>query len=177
MPGAARHLVVGRLRKPHGLKGEVTLFPLTDRPEEVFRPGQALWLLDHAGAVVEGPLEIAHARPYHRHWLVTFRGIESREALEALPDFRDCFLGAPEAELPARADDAPYVHELEGWPVRDTNGGALGVVSRIYELPAGLMLEVQGPKREFLLPLREEFVQRAPGERVLVATPPAGLLD
>ena len=87
------------------------------------------------------------------------------------------FLAAPEDALPARTDDAPYVHELEGWPVRHADGAALGVVSGVYDLPAGLMLEVQGPRREFLLPLRDEFVRLDTEARVLVATPPDGLLD
>ena len=38
MPADARHMVVGRLRKPHGLKGDLTLFPITDAPETVFAP-------------------------------------------------------------------------------------------------------------------------------------------
>ena len=177
MPDAARHLVVGRLRKPHGLKGDVALFPLTDRPEEVFRAGQVLWLLDLAGEVVGGPVEIERARGYHREWLVKFRGLDTRDALDALPALREAFLAAPEDALPARTDDAPYVHELEGWPVRHADGAALGVVSGVYDLPAGLMLEVQGPRREFLLPLRDEFVRLDPESRVLVATPPDGLLD
>ena len=36
MPADARHMVVGRLRKPHGLKGDLTLFPITDAPDTVF---------------------------------------------------------------------------------------------------------------------------------------------
>ena len=40
IPVEARHLVVGRLRKPHGLKGACALFPLTDEPAEVFAAGR-----------------------------------------------------------------------------------------------------------------------------------------
>ena len=47
MTEPVRHLVVGRLRKPHGLKGNVTVFPLTDDPETVYAEGQQL--------VAEGP--------------------------------------------------------------------------------------------------------------------------
>ena len=178
MPDAARHLVVGRLRKPPGLKGDVALFPLTDRPEEVFRAGQALWLLDLAGEVVGGPLEVERARAYHREWLLKFRGLETRSALDAMPVLRDAFLGAPVDALPERTDDdVPYVHELEGWAVRTEAGAPLGVVSAVYDMPAGLMLEVQGPKREFLLPLRDEFARLEQEARVVVATPPDGLLD
>jgi ribosomal 30S subunit maturation factor RimM len=48
----------------------------------------------------------------------------------------------------------------------------------VYELPAGVTIEVQGPKREFLLPYRREFVlEVARSERRLVVEPPAGLID
>jgi ribosomal 30S subunit maturation factor RimM len=51
-------------------------------------------------------------------------------------------------------------------------------VSAIYELPAGLMIEVQGPKREFLLPYRKEFVREVDREgRRLVVVLPEGLLE
>ena len=46
-----RHLVVGRLRKPHGLKGSVTVFPLTSDPEKGYAAGQELWVKDLAGAL------------------------------------------------------------------------------------------------------------------------------
>jgi len=48
----------------------------------------------------------------------------------------------------------------------------------VYELPAGLMIEVQGAKREFLLPYKKEFVREVDREaRRLTVTPPEGLLE
>ena len=172
---APRHLAVARLRRPHGLKGEVTIFPLTDDPEAVFAPGRALWVLDLEGQVVGGPLVIERSRAYHREWLVKFQGVESRDALEP---WRGRFLGLPAEELAPPAEGEVYLHELEGFAVRLEDGTAVGLVSSVYELPGGVMLEVQGPRREFLLPFKREFVRdvdRA-GRRLTVA-PPAGLID
>ena len=45
MSAGAPQMVVGRLRKPHGLKGDLTLFPITDAPDKVFAPGRAVWLV------------------------------------------------------------------------------------------------------------------------------------
>ena len=71
-----------------------------------------------------------------------------------------------------------YLHELEGFSVRLPDETPLGLVSAIYELPSGLMIEVQGPKREFLLPYKREFVQQVDREgRRLVVTPPEGLVE
>ena len=176
MADGPRHVVVGRLRKPHGLKGAVALFPLTDDPERTFRPGAALWVLDLAGQVVTGPLEIEAARAYHREWLVKFRGVDSRSALEAMAELRDRFLAVPAESLPPPEEGEAWIHELAGFAVRDDSGTALGVVTDVYELPAGLAIEVQGRGREFILPW--QFVQQLRREeRAVVVTVPDGLLD
>jgi len=62
--------------------------------------------------------------------------------------------------------------------VRLEDGTPVGLVSAVYQLPAGLMIEVQGPRREFLLPYKREFVREVDriGRRLTVA-PPEGLLE
>jgi 16S rRNA processing protein RimM len=171
----ARHMVVGRLRKPHGLKGDVTLFPLTDDPAAVFAPGRPVWLVGLDGEEVAGPLTIERSRAYHREWLVKFEGADGREALDP---WRGLLLAVPPEQLVPPAGDEVYLHELQGFSVRLPDDTPLGLVSAIYELPAGLMIEVQGPKREFLLPYRKEFVRSVDREgRRLVVTPPEGLIE
>jgi 16S rRNA processing protein RimM len=175
MPGEPRHLVVGRLRKPHGLKGEYTVFPLTNDPASVFQPGRALRRMDLAGTMLGEPVEVERSKAYHREWLIKFRGVESRDELDL---WKGQFLAAPEDSLAKPAEGEVYLHELEGFAVRSSDGSALGLVSALYEMPAGLMLEVQGPKREFLLPFKREFVKQVDREgRVLVVEIPEGLLD
>jgi len=174
-PGGARFLAVGRLRKPHGLKGEFAVFPLTADAETVFAEGKRLVRLALSGEVVGPPVEIERSRPFHREWLLKFKGAESRDALDS---WRGQFLAAPADELKPPAEGEVYVHELEGFAVRQEDGTALGLVTSLYDLPSGLTLEIQGPKREFLLPFRKEFVPRVDREnRVLVVKVPEGLLD
>ncbi len=175
---ATRRLVVARVRKPHGLKGELVLFPLTDRPDEVFVAGRELLVVDAAGTSVAGPLTIERTRAYHRDWLVKFTGLESRDSLEQVPGLRGSFLTAPADELPQPDDDEFYHHELVGMAVRLEDGTAVGPVSQVLELPSGLTLEVQGPKREFLLPFVQEFVPEVDRETgTIVIRPPEGLLE
>jgi len=170
-----RHVAVARLRKPHGLKGDLVVFPLTGDPAAAFAPGRALWVVDLAGTVTGGPLVVERSRAYHRQWLLKFRSLESRDALEPL---RGSFLALPADELPPPVDDEVYLHELEGFAVQLEDGTAVGLVSGLYELPAGLMLEVQGPRREFLLPYKREFVRGVDREaRRLTVALPDGLLD
>ena len=172
-PGA-RRLVIGRLRKPHGLKGEFTVFPLTSTPETVFAPGSRLMRVDLGGEPL-GELEIESAKPYHREWLVKFRGVADRDTLDT---FRGQYLSADAGVLAEPEGDEVYLHELTGFSVRSEAGEPLGLVSNLFELASGLMIEVQGTKREFLLPYKKEFVVGVErGERRLVVRVPDGLLD
>jgi 16S rRNA processing protein RimM len=175
MAGGARHVVVGRLRRPHGLKGDCTLFPLTDDPQTIFAPGREVWVVDLGGDTVAGPLTVERSRSYHREWLVKFAGVENRDALGP---FRGHFLGVPQDALGPLGEDEVYLHELDGFSVRLADGTPLGLVSAVYELPAGIMIEVQGPQREFLLPYKKEFVREVDrAGRKLVVTPPEGLIE
>jgi 16S rRNA processing protein RimM len=170
-----RLLVVGRLRKPHGLKGGVTVFPLTDDPEKVFAPGRELITLDLGGNEVGPPVVVEWSHQYHREWLMKFRGRDSRDSLEAL---RDTMLASRAENLTPLGPDEVYLHDLAGFAVGLEDGTPLGLVSDVYDLPGGLMLEVQGPKREFLLPYKKEFIRQVDREnRRLVVAIPEGLLD
>ena len=171
----ARHLVVGRLRKPHGLKGDCAVFPLTDDPVEVFAPGRELWLKNLAGDLVAGPLVVERSRSYHREWLVAFR---EHLRIEAVEPWRGHFLTAASTALRPPADGEVYLHELVGFAVQDAAGPALGLVTRTVDTPTGLMLEVQGPRREFLMPFKKEFVVELDrAGRKLVVQLPAGLTE
>lgn len=175
MTEGARRRIVGRLRKPHGLKGDCAVFPLTDDPEAVFVPGRRVWVVDLAGEPVAGPLEISRSRAYHREWLMAFSGYPDRTAVDPLGGH---FLAVPAEELAPIEEGEVYLDELEGFAVQDAAGKALGLVTGWYELPAGLTLEVQGPKREFLLPFRKELVVQVDREhRRFVVDLPEGLIE
>jgi len=170
-----RHLVVGRLRKPHGLKGDCAVFPLTSDPELAFAEGSEVWLKNLAGTVVAGPLTIARSRPYHRQWLVAFAG---HLAVEAVKPWGGLFVVADGGALRPPGPGEVYLHELEGFAMRNRAGAPLGLVSQVTEMPSGLMLLVQGPKREFLVPFRKEFVVEVDRPaRTLVVELPEGMTD
>ncbi len=169
-----RPIVVGRVRKPHGLKGELAIFPLTDDPEGIFTVGREVALLDLHGAE-RGRAVIAQARVYHRECLLRFEGHTDRSAVE---EWRNHFLAVPRDVLPPLAEGEVYVQELAGWSVQDEDGAALGLVTAVYELPQGPVIEVQGAVREFLLPFQASCILTTDreGQRLVVRIPP-GLLD
>lgn len=167
-------IVVGRVRKPHGLKGELAIFPLSDEPDRALTSGQAVSVLTLAGDVVE-TVEVESVRGHHRERLLRFRGHSSRDDVE---HYRGRFLAVPRDSLPELDDGEVYQQDLVGFSVRDLAGEPLGIVSAVYDLPAGLTIEVQGPKREFLLPFRGEYVRETDTAlRRLVVEVPEGLLD
>jgi 16S rRNA processing protein RimM len=175
MPDEARLLAVGRLRKPHGLKGECAVFPLTEDPDLLFAAGRPLWLVNLAGETVAGPLTVARSRGYHRQWLVMFEGYDDRAAVEP---WTGLFLAVPADLATQPAEDEVWLHELAGFSVEDGAGHPVGLVTAALDLPAGVTLEIQGPKREFLLPFRKEFVPVVDREgRRLVVVVPEGLRD
>lgn len=170
-----RHLVVGRLRKPHGLKGDCAVFPLTTDPDLAFAQGGEVWLKNLAGTVVAGPLTIARSRPYHRQWLVAFAG---HLDVEAVKPWGGLFIVADGGALRPPAPGEVYLHELAGFAMQDRSGAPLGLVSQVTEMPSGLMLLVQGPKREFLVPFRKEFVVEVDRSgRTLVVELPEGMTE
>ena len=87
-------------------------------------------------------------------------------------------LSAPADTLPPPEEGEVYLHELEGFAIQDEAGNGLGVVTKIDETITGVLLEVQGKKREYVLPFKKEFVKTVDraGRRLIVDLP-EGLVD
>jgi 16S rRNA processing protein RimM len=166
------------VRRPHGVRGELIVEPLTNSPEVVLAPGRQLVPGDRRGEATpegESRLRIERTSPFKDGLIVRFAGIDTLEAAER---WRDHYLVLPAAELPPRGRDEVYLHELVGLRVETALGQVLGVVDSFYELPQGLMLEVRDGPRTFLVPYREEFVRRVELEReLLVVDLPPGFID
>ena len=174
MTGPA-HLVVGLLKKPHGVKGDALIHPVTDEPDTVFAVGRRLVVLDREGRATGREVVIARSRAYHRAWLLHFEGIEVREALDELRERR---LAIPAEEARPLEPNEFYMHELVGLKVATTGGEAVGVVAEVVEAPQGWLLDVAGAARRHLIPFTGAVVARV--DRVgggVVIAPPAGLLE
>jgi len=173
--GGPTHLVVGLLKKPHGVKGDALIFPVTDEPETVFAVGRRLVVLDRDGKATGRELVVERSRDYHRAWLLHFEGIEVREALAEL---RERHLAIPFEEARPLDADEFYQYELVGLRVATVDGASVGVVAEVVEAPQGLLLDVAGPERHHLIPFTRAVVERVDREeRLVVISPPAGLLE
>ena len=165
-------LVVGRIGKAHGVKGEVTIEVRTDDPDLRFAPGIEL-VTDPAS---RGPLTVRRGRVQGARFVLSFEGVNDRNAAEAL---RNTLLVADiDPDESPEDPDEYYDHQLEGLTVRTVDGVELGVVEQMIHGPAQDLFAIRRPNGgELLLPFILEFVPDVDLERgVVTADPPEGLL-
>jgi len=151
-------LEVGLVVKPHGVKGEVIVDLVTNRPDLRLAPGSVL-------TTDGGPLEVVTSRPHQGRWIVVFAGVDDRNGAEAL---RGTTLSAE----PITEDGALWVHVLIGAEVVDLSGTGYGPVVAVEANPASDLLVLEGDR---LVPL--VFVVERRPDGTVVIDPPAGLFD
>ncbi len=170
----AAYLAVARLRKPHGLKGEVVVWTLTDDPERVLVAGCRLTPVDDDGRPLGPALEVERGRPYQRQWLIKFRDVDDRNVLDG---WRQRLFGVPLAELSPLGEEELYRHEISGVRVL-VRGVEVGVAKDLVEIPGGTLLVVDVEGREVLVPFQRPIVRRIDREaRRIELDPPQGLLE
>ena len=165
-------VVVGRIGRPHGVRGLVTVEVRTDDPDLRFAPGAVL----RTEPADRGPLTIAGCRWHREVLLLSIDGVESREAAEEL---RNTERHVPVADLPALEDpDVYYDHQLVGLTARLPDGTELGTVSAVRHEGADLLVVRRVEGGELLVPFVTAIVPTVdvPGG-VVVVDPPEGLLD
>ncbi|MFI9205935.1 ribosome maturation factor RimM [Streptomyces sp. NPDC053048] len=166
-------LVVGRIGRAHGIKGEVTVEVRTDEPELRLGPGAVL-ATDPAGV---GPLTIETGRVHSGRLLLRFAGVGDRNAAEAL---RNTLLIAdvdPD-ETPEDPEEF-YDHQLMDLDVITVDGTAVGRIAEISHLPSQDLFIVERPDgSEVMIPFVSEIVTEIDLEgQIAVIDPPLGLLD
>jgi 16S rRNA processing protein RimM len=162
--------VVGRVGRPHGLRGEVTVQIRTDFPEQRFVAGAQLDVGRGRTLTVEA------VRPHSGALLVRFAGVADRDGAAQL---RGLVLTIEVTGLPSLDDpDEFYDHQLEGLVAVGPDGAALGTVREVVHAPASDLLVLETDHGEVLVPFVRAIVPEVDlaGGRV-VLDPPAGLLD
>jgi 16S rRNA processing protein RimM len=170
-PAESQPLVVGRIGRPHGLRGEVSVVVRTDAPDQRFSIGSVFRL--SAGR----RLTVAGTRWHRGMLLVRLEGVEDRDAAEAL---RGTLLTVTTDELPPSDDpDEFHDHQLVGLRAELADGQLVGAVSDVLHGPAGELLVLsRDGLADALVPFVRAIVPTVdlPGGRV-VLTPPDGLLE
>ncbi|MGV9614870.1 ribosome maturation factor RimM [Nocardia xishanensis] len=170
-------LVVGRVAKSHGVRGELVVEIRTDEPDERFAAGATLrGRLPRSTEVRDFTVE--SAREHSGRLLVFLAGITDRTAADAL---RGTLFLVDSEDLPPSDDpDEFYDHELEGLTVELTDGAVVGTVTEVLHSAAGELLSVRAADdgREILIPFVTAIVPTVSvADGLVVIDPPEGLLD
>ena len=164
-------VVIGRVAKAHGIRGEVVVDVLSDVPDRFAADVEVL--LDGQ------PTRILGSRPHQGRLLVRFAGVDDRTAAELLRGRR---IEAPAVDL--QDEDTYYAHELVGMEVVDADERPLGSVTALIELPDAAGYDLLEVRRDdgstWLLPAVDDYVEvteHEGRERLTVTDPPEGLLS
>jgi 16S rRNA processing protein RimM len=180
-------IVVGRIGRAHGIRGDVAVELRTDAPELRFRLGSVL----RTDPALPAPLVVTMAREHSSRFLVHFDGIEDRTSAEQLNGMLLLIDLADAGEAGKPDEDVWWDHQLVGLQVRDMAGADFGVVQEVVHSAGGDLLAVDrvtatdGPTEadaqsrvQVLVPFVAEIVPTVDvAGGYLVVDPPEGLLD
>lgn len=146
-----RFLVVGRITKPHGVRGEVRVIPYTDDPDRFKR-------LSHVFFDEEGrqSAEVASARVHKGAVLLSFAGLETRDDVETL---RSAWIYVSVEDAEPLAEGEYYLYQLIGLTVRDVEDNILGELVEVLETGANNVFVIEGEDGQLLLPDIPDVVQ------------------
>ena len=145
-------LVVGRIGRAHGVRGEVTVEVRTDSPDERFKIGQIL----KTDPESNGPLIIESIRNNSGTLLLSFKNFNDRSAVEKLRN--TLILADVDPSQSNTSENDFHISQIVGAKVVDRNGKTLGLVKDVLSLPAQDTLVVDSDGAEVLVPFVKSYV-------------------
>lgn len=165
------YLLLGKVAKAHGLRGEVKIFSFSGHPENI-GTYRELVLTDSSGTL-STPLAVYKSRVQGKMAIVQLESIANRNEAEAI-EGRGVLL--PKNLLPNTGEGEYYWHQFEGKLVVDIDSTIIGRVKALFNNGAQDVLVVEGERQEILIPVTKEIVVEEDAEKLLV-NPPPGLLE
>lgn len=164
-------VLLGRVTKPHGIRGEVKVYPYSGTPENFLQYTEIL-LAPHEGAE---PVRctVVRARGQKNSVLLQLENSSTRNDAEALVGF---LVYVHRDELPEPGPNEFYLRDLKGRQMVTEEGRVIGTISDIVSTTGQDIARVHDGEREYMIPLVPEFLLSLENNRVLVSLPP-GLLE
>jgi 16S rRNA processing protein RimM len=165
-------VLVGRIARPHGIRGQVAVNPETDFIDERFAPGSALWTRvgQREERLVVSTMRVQNGRP-----ILGFEGLEHIDDVERLAGSE---LRVPEDTLQELQEGTFYQFQLVGCAVETVTGERVGEVARVDGGAGGSLLAIDGPRGEILIPFAVDICVDIDVEaRRIRIDPPEGLLE
>jgi 16S rRNA processing protein RimM len=165
-------LVVGRVARAHGNRGQVIVNLETDFAEQRFKVGAVLFVGEDTNP---RRLRITAVRFHLGRPVIALEGVQTMNEAEALTGAGLWMEAAALGPLP---QGTFYRHDLVGCEVRDRQGAVIGRVTAVEGPMDRSCLVVEGAQGEVLIPLVADICQAVdPAARTIVVTPPEGLLE
>jgi len=170
--GPEKIVLVGKVSKAHGIRGEIKVYPYSGQPEQ-FAADYHRILLSRDTESVPVAYAVEKARVQGKQVLLKPENCSDRTAAQMLVGQ---LVYVPEEDLPELGEDEFYLQELQGKEVVDISGNPLGRSSHIIDTGAQDLLVVQRAGKEYLIPVVGDFIVAIEPERVVLDLPP-GLLE
>ena len=176
-------LVIGRVAKSHGIKGEVVVEVRTDDPDDRFAAGTVLRGRKPRSTATPATYTVDAVREHSGRLLLRLNGIDDKTAADQL---RGTLFVVESTDLPPSDDpDEFYDHELEGLTVKLADGSTVGTVREVLHSAAGELLSITpadnadaAARAEILVPFVAAIVTSVSlADKMIEIDPPEGLLD
>lgn len=166
-----RYLLVGEVRKPHGLRGEVKILAYSDDAETLLHYDKIV-LVD-TGKKVSPVLTVEKARLQGKVAVLKLYSINDRDSAAAL--YGKGVL-VDKTDLPLLEEDEYYWYRLYNLPVSTEEGEKLGIIASIFSNGAQDIMVVKNGEREILIPIIDGIIKEET-EQGIIITPLPGLLE
>jgi 16S rRNA processing protein RimM len=169
---ADNYVLIAKVSKAHGLKGEVKIFPLSDHAGH-FKDYSRVALVATNGRMTE-LLNLVHARQQGKRIILKLDTIDTKDEADLTAGMGVLL---PKEDLPEAKETEIYLHQLAGLLVKTVGRDEIiGTVEDTFHNGAHEILVVRSDDREFLIPLIDEFIVEY-NDREILIDPPAGLLE
>ncbi len=169
--GAGDLVLLGKVTKPHGIRGEVKVYPYSGEPENFAQYSQVLLAADkESDPVAYG---IKRARVQKNLALLQLKGCDTRNDAEAMVQ---ALVYVYADQLPEPDTDEFYLRDLEGKQMVTEQGRVIGRISGILNNNGQELARVTDGSHEYVIPLVAEFLVSIDEDEVRVSLPP-GLLE
>ena len=169
-PDLDRLVILGRIARPHGVKGAFRIKSYARSAKSFFGLDE-VWIRPEGGPI--RPLPLTWAKPHSKGVLLKLEGLESPEDVRSLAGAE---VVVPRTALPALEEDEYYWADLIGLEVLDQDGARLGRIKALFETKAHDVLVVDSEEGEMLIPAVESAVREVDFKRgILVVRGPENL--
>jgi 16S rRNA processing protein RimM len=166
-------IVVGRVSRPHGVKGEVRIECFNPEDPSFFFRYQKIFIQGEKGSPqLYRPLAV---RP-HKHGIVAqLEGIQNKDEAERL---KGKLVLIDPAELPTLNENEYYWYEILGMRVVTELGGEVGKITDIVQTRSNDVYVVSKGRKEILIPaIKEVIIAIEKGSRTMIIRPLKGFFE